>query len=124
MALHLETIIERLEAWPGVTYGMQWGEHLLFKVEGKMFALLSLDDVHITAFSFKVDSPEHFDELTLNEGIVRMPHSTGKNWVQVKPEAGIHQPEALLWLRRSYEKIRSGLPKKIQGLLLARETNH
>jgi predicted DNA-binding protein (MmcQ/YjbR family) len=121
MGLHLETTIERLGAWPGVTYGLQWGEHLLFKVEGKMFAILSLDDVRVTAFSFKVNDPEHFDELTATDGITRMPHSTGKNWVRVEPHAGVHQPQAFDWLRGSYDKIRSGLPKKTQAMLQAQE---
>jgi predicted DNA-binding protein (MmcQ/YjbR family) len=124
MSLHLETIIEKLAAWPSVTYGMQWGEHLLFKVEGKMFLILSLDHVQVTGFSIKVNSPEHFDELTTNDGITRMPHSTGKNWVHVAPEAGIKQPQALQMFRASYEKIRSGLPKKTQALLLAQELDN
>jgi predicted DNA-binding protein (MmcQ/YjbR family) len=123
MALHLETVIEKLSAWPGVTYGMQWGEHLLFKVEGKMFAILSLEDVVVTGFSFKVNNPEHFDELVANEGITRMPHSTGKNWVHVSPQAGIRQPVALDWIRGSYDKICLGLPKKIQALLAAQSTS-
>jgi predicted DNA-binding protein (MmcQ/YjbR family) len=121
MGLILESVIQKLESWPGVTYGMQWGEHLLFKVEGKMFAILSLEDVKVTGFSFKVNSEEHFDELTAQDGITRMSHSQGKNWVHVAPHAGISQPVALNWLRGSYVKIRSGLPKKTIAQLEAAE---
>lgn len=122
MLLSLEVITERLQSWPGVTSVIQWGDHLVWKVGGKMFSVMSFaDEARIDSFSLKVDSPEHWDELTDRDGIEKMSHSTGKNWVTVFQEAGIRQPEALAMLRASYDKVRSGLTKKVQAGLAREE---
>ncbi len=87
-----------------------------------MFSVMSFaDEARIESFSLKVDNPDHWDELVAQEGIEKMSHSTGKNWVTVLPEANIRQPEALLMLRASYDKVRSGLTKKVQAELAAQE---
>ena len=118
MLLSLEVITERLESWPGVTSVIQWGDHLVWKVGDKMFSVMSFaDEARIDGFSLKVNSPEHWDELTDRDGIEKMSHSTGKNWVTVTHEAGVRQPEALEMLRASYDKVRSGLTKKLQAEL-------
>ena len=122
MLLSVETLNERLSAWPGVTSVIQWGDHLVYKVEGKMFSIFSFeDDTRINGFSIKVNSPEHWDELCERDGIEKMSHSTGKNWVSIHAVAGVRQQEALDMLRASYDKVRSSLPKKTQTALAAQE---
>ena len=48
--------------FPGVTEQLQWGNHLLFKVAGKMFAIASLEPAPV-CLTFKC-SDESFAELT------------------------------------------------------------
>ena len=47
-------------SFPHATEDIQWGNDLLFRVSGKIFAVMSLDPPH--SFAFKC-SPEKFDEL-------------------------------------------------------------
>ena len=68
---------------PAATENLQWGEHLVFKVGGKMFAVANLDGQGNT-LSFKC-SPEEFAELVEMEGIIAAPYLARAHWVRWKP---------------------------------------
>ena len=64
---------------PQAKENLQWGETLCFKVNGKLFALLSLDSVppRLTLKSI----PERFTELLENEDIVPAPYVGRYKWI-------------------------------------------
>ena len=59
------------------TEKLQWDDALCFKVSGKMFAVLGLDNVR---FTFKC-APETFAELIEREGIDPSPYLGRYKWV-------------------------------------------
>ncbi len=100
---------------PAVTDKMQWGDDLVFKVAGKMFACTGQDQG--SNFSFKVDA-ERFLELTDQPGISPAPYLARAQWVQVDPTAcRLADRELAELVRRSYALVVAKLPKKTQRAL-------
>jgi predicted DNA-binding protein (MmcQ/YjbR family) len=64
-------------SFPDATEKLQWDDALCFKVSGKMFAVLGLDNVRIT---FKC-APETFTELIERKDIDPSPYLGRYNWV-------------------------------------------
>ena len=102
-------------SFPGSTEQIQWGDSLLFKVRGKMFAVTHLEpsDVWI---SFKV-TPDNFVELTERGGIIPAPYLARANWVAIESPTILPTPELASLLRESYELILAKLPRKIRESL-------
>ena len=98
---------------PAVTEKLQWGEHLVFKVGGKMFALANLDGEG-NPLSFKC-SVEEFAELTEMEGIIPAPYFARAHWVALESWDALPSKELRCRLRRAYELVRDRLPLKVQA---------
>jgi len=101
---------------PHTTVVRQWGEHLVFKIAGKMFLLISLDGEMIEAVSFKC-SPRDFQRLTEIDGIVPAPYLARASWVQIQDLGVLPSSELDEGVRASYELVRDALPKKIRASL-------
>lgn len=99
-------------SFPGVTEQIQWEDHLLFKVGGKMFAITSLEPASVW-LSLKA-SPENFVEFTERPGVIPAPYLARAKWIALEtPEAlPLHELEQLL--RESYEMVRAKLPRKLR----------
>ncbi len=69
-------------AFPGATEQIQWGNDLLFKVGGKMFAVTPLEPAPV-CLSFKA-SPENFAELTERVDIIPAPYLARAQWVALQ----------------------------------------
>ncbi|MEO0424094.1 MAG: MmcQ/YjbR family DNA-binding protein [Pseudomonadota bacterium] len=94
------------------TEQVQWGDAVVFKVGGKMFAVTRLAED--SRYSFKVD-PDRFLELTGVPGIAPAPYLARAKWVQVDPAScplPAQDLEALL--RHSYALVVAKLTKKLQ----------
>ncbi len=100
---------------PHTTEQIQWGNHLLFKIGGKMFAITSVDDPTGTV-TFKVPE-EEFDELTERPGINQAAYLAKRKWISIENEAAMPRAELRQRLTRSYELVKSGLTKKAQAEL-------
>ena len=98
---------------PAVTEKLQWGEHLVFKVGGKMFALANLDSEG-NPLSFKC-SVEEFAELTEMEGIIPAPYFARAHWVALESWDALPAKELCARLRRAYELVRERLPLKVRA---------
>ena len=61
---------------PHVTEQVQWQIDLVFKIGGKMFAIVVLEP-HTTCLAFKC-SPEDFEELIERPGIIPAPYIARK----------------------------------------------
>ena len=97
-------------SFPGTNEQIQWGDSLLFKVCGKMFAVTHLEpsDVWI---SFKV-TPHNFVELTERAGIIPAPYLARASWIAIESPTILPTPELASLLRESYELIVAKLPRK------------
>ena len=96
---------------PHTTEGVQWGSDLLFRIAGKMFAVINLEPPHTLAFKC---TAEKFDELIELEDVVPAPYMARNKWVMLKQLDAIPERELKSLIRESYEMIFSKLPKKTQ----------
>ena len=96
--------------FPHTTENVQWGEVLCFKVDGKLFALASLD-VAPVRLSFKCN-PENFAELCEREDIIPAPYMARAQWVALERPNAISDDELQDLLAESYRLVWKRLPKK------------
>lgn len=104
-------------AFPGATEQIQWGDDLLFKVGGKMFAITPLIPAPV-CLSFKV-TPEDFAELIERPGIIPAPYLARAKWVALETRDALTVPELTSLLRGSYDLVVAKLPRKMQECLAA-----
>jgi len=96
---------------PNTTEGTPFGETVLvFKVAGKMFALMSLDEVPATA-NLKCD-PDLALDLRDRYGQVRPGyHMNKKHWNTVEIDSGIPEAELCGMIDHSYGLVVQSLPR-------------
>jgi predicted DNA-binding protein (MmcQ/YjbR family) len=99
-------------SFPGVTEQIQWGNDLLFKVGGKMFAVTPLEPAPV-CLSFKA-SPESFAELTERPNIIPAPYLARAKWVALQTRDALPADELARLLRESYDMVFAKLPKKMR----------
>ena len=103
-------------ALPHTTVVKQWGECLVFKVAGKMFLILVLEAGTVERATFKC-TPEEFDELTAIDGIMQAPYCAKRRWAQIADFAALSEAELSARIRRSFDLVVAGLPKKTRVAL-------
>src|SRR5271168_4329873 len=111
--MDIEAIRQYCLALPATTEKIQWGADLVFKVGGKMYAAVVLDDRKLGQLSFK-STPEGFADLVEREGIEPAAYAARYHWVTVLPPHTLREEEIRSLLRAAYEIVRGGLPKKVQ----------
>ena len=102
-------------AMPHATESVQWGNDLVMKIGGKMFAVMALDPSSVW-LSFK-STPEDFAELTERPGIIPAPYVARYHWVALEKKDALTTAQQKDHLRRSYELVLENLPKKARAKL-------
>jgi predicted DNA-binding protein (MmcQ/YjbR family) len=100
---------------PHATESVQWGNDLVLKINGKMFAVVVLEPAKVW-LSFKC-SPEEFAQLIERPGIIPAPYSARYHWVALETEDALTVSELKTLLRRSYDLVVEKLPKKARAAL-------
>lgn len=95
---------------------VQWGDSRVYKVGGKVFAVLSSPDDKPHHLSFKV-SPESFHILTQDPDIIQAPYFAKGQWVCLERLDALSAKELKAYLTRAHAIIASGLTKKRQAEL-------
>lgn len=103
---------------PHATESLQWGDDLVFKIGGKMFAALVLKPAPVW-LSFKC-TPEEFAELTERAGIIPAPYSARYYWVALETHEALTTSELERLLRDSYQMVLEKLPRKTREGLAQR----
>lgn len=96
------------------TEDIQWGNDLLFRISGKIFACINLDPPH--SLSFKC-TPEKFDELIELEGIIPAPYTARNKWVMLERPDALADRELKSLIEKSYQMIFAKLTRKAQAEL-------
>jgi predicted DNA-binding protein (MmcQ/YjbR family) len=96
-------------SFPGVKEQIQWGDDLLFKAGGKMFAITPLEPARLW-LSLKAD-PEEFTELTERPGIIPAPYLARAKWVAIETSETLPQSEVAALLKKSYDLVVAKLSK-------------
>ena len=106
--MKIDALRELCLSFPGTEEQIQWGDALLFKVAGKMFAITSLEPSPVW-LTLKA-APEQFAELTERPGIIPAPYLARAKWIALEtPEAvSAHELEELV--RASYGLVVERLP--------------
>lgn len=102
-------------SFPRATEHVQWGNALVFKVAGKMFAVTSLEPAR-TWLSFKA-TDESFAELTERPGIIPAPYLARAKWVALETKEALSSAELSELLRISYGLVVAKLPRKTREAL-------
>ncbi|HEU4537663.1 MAG TPA: MmcQ/YjbR family DNA-binding protein, partial [Polyangiaceae bacterium] len=107
--MRFDALYELCASLPHATLSVQWGDHDVFKVGGKIFAILTQDlDVGFR-LSIKAEA-EAFDELCGEPGVRPAPYLARAQWVQIVADNGLG-PERLRGLvQRSHALVLEKLP--------------
>jgi predicted DNA-binding protein (MmcQ/YjbR family) len=95
-------------AFPRATEKLQWGDDLCFKVAGKIFTMLGLDNPRLC---FKC-SPEVFAELIEREDIRPAPYVGRYKWVMLDRLDAVSDSELEGLIQQSYNMVAAKAPKR------------
>jgi predicted DNA-binding protein (MmcQ/YjbR family) len=99
---------------PHATLSVQWGNDRVFKIAGKMFAVIGChDDKSFGGMSFKA-SDESFRILTELPGVKPAPYLARAQWVWLDKPTRLPVKELKAYLTRAHTIVASGLTKKKQ----------
>lgn len=114
--MNIEQLRKICLAFPAVTEQIQWGDNLLFKVAGKMFAITTLEPARVW-LSLKA-TPENFAELTERPGIIPAPYLARAKWIALESSEALSPAELAPLLRTSYDLVVAKLPRKTRDSLM------
>ena len=112
--MNLESIRKYCLSLPHATEDIQWGNDLLFRISGKIFAGMSLEPPHSLMFKC---TPEKFEELIEQDGIIPAPYMARNKWVMLEHLDALRDSELKSLIKDSYGMIFSNLTKKAQAEL-------
>ncbi len=99
---------------PHATEDIKWGSDLCFCIAEKMFCVTSMD--RECRISLKVEADE-FEELCQRQGFIPAPYMARNKWVLIDEPARLSKKELQTFIKKSYELVKSKLPKKLQEKL-------
>lgn len=92
---------------PEATENLQWGDDLCFKIRGKIFTIVGLDNPRLC---FKC-APEVFAELIEREDIHPAPYVGRYKWVMVDRLDALAASETRDLIGQSYSMVAANAPK-------------
>jgi len=112
--MRLDEIRKYCLSLPHATENVQWGNDLVFKISGKMFAVADLEG---SKLSFKC-TPDEFQELILTDGIEPAEYVARYHWITIHRSGVLRPSEIKRLIRDSYQMVFDKLPKKIRTKFL------
>jgi predicted DNA-binding protein (MmcQ/YjbR family) len=109
--MKVDEIREFCLAFPEAKENLQWGDDLCFKIGGKIFTIVGLDNPRLC---FKC-TPETFAELIEREDIRPAPYVGRYKWVMLDRLDAVRWDELQELIRVSYEMVAAKAPKKKSG---------
>ena len=111
-----ESVRAHCLSFPHATENVQWGNDLVFKIAGKMFAVMALEGPVKYIMSFKC-TEEKFNELIEQEGMDPAPYMARNKWVAIERLNVLSDKELKSLLRKSYDLVVEKLPKRVREQL-------
>ena len=112
--MDIEQVHAHCLSFPHVTEVVLWGNDLVFKIGGKMFAVIGLDSASDHCMSFKC-TPEKFAELIERNGISPAPYVARYHWVALERFSALSEKELKSLLRTAYDLVFEKLPKRAKA---------
>lgn len=100
---------------PHATHVVQWGGAHVWKVGGKLFAVMWDGDDRNAGITFK-PTPMSYDLLADQPGLRPAPYlaSRGIKWLQRTSDETLSDADLKLYLRQAYGLVWEALPKRIK----------
>ncbi|MFD2936401.1 MmcQ/YjbR family DNA-binding protein [Spirosoma flavum] len=116
--MNTETLRDYCITKPGVTESFPFGgDTLVFKVGGKIFALMATESQPIT-INLKCD-PERAVQLREEHAAVTPGYHMNKmHWNTITVDGRVRSTDVQEWINHSYELIKKSLPKAVQAELI------
>lgn len=111
----IEWLREYCLSFPHATESIQWGEHLVFKVSGKVFAITAFEPSQ-NILTIKC-APEKFNDCVERPGITPAAYLARAKWISIESEDALPRAELKGMIRESYELVWAKLPKKARMAL-------
>src|ERR1700741_396032 len=105
--MNVDSIRAYCLSFPKSTEKLQWGDELCFKIAGKIFATLGLDNLRLC---FKCE-PETFAELIGREAARPAPSVGRYKWVLLERLDAVPDSELEDLIRQSYDMVSAKAPK-------------
>ena len=115
--MSVDFIRELCLSLPNATEEIQWGDHLLFKIGGKMFAITSLGPEGVR-LSLK-STQDKFYELTETDGVIPAPYMARNFRISLERWDALRRSDIEELVRESYALVLAKLPKRKQAKLSA-----
>ncbi len=93
------------------TLSIQWGSGHVYKVGGKMFAVMGPPELRPQTISFKAGNAS-FDILTRDKNIIPAPYLARAKWVNLQKLDALNAKEIKAYLARAHALVAEGLSKK------------
>ena len=106
--MDIDSIRSYCLSFPKATEKLQWGDNLCFKVGGKIFTILSLDN---PSLCFKC-TPDGFAELVEREDIRPAPYVGRYKWIMLDRLDALRDHELREFVQQSYDLVSAKVPKK------------
>ncbi len=106
--MNVDDVRRYCKSFSEATENLQWGDDLCFKIGGKIFAIVSLDDPRLC---FKC-TPDTFAELIEREDIHPAPYVGRYKWVMLDRLDALSNEELKELIRQSYEMVAAKAPKR------------
>ena len=113
----LDWLREYCLSFPHATEIIQWGDHLVFKVGGKVFAITALEPSQ-NILTIKC-APEKFNDCVERPGITPAAYLARAKWISIESEDTMARAELKSMIRESYDLVWAKLPKKARAALEA-----
>lgn len=108
--MKVDAIREFCMSFSGAAENLQWGDDLCFKIGGKIFTIVGLDNPRLC---FKC-TPETFAELIEREDTHPAPYVGRYKWVMLDRLDAVRWNELRELIRQSYEMVAARTPKKLR----------
>ena len=110
--MNIEWVRKFCMALPHTTESVQWGANLVFKIGGRIYAVVNLEPAaHWISFKCSADD---FADLVEREGVVPAPYFARAQWVALETEDAVPAAELKRLLRNAYALVFARLTKKAQ----------
>ncbi len=106
--MNVDAIREFCLEFPEASEKLQWGDELCFKVGGKIFVMLGLDNPRLCLKC----SPESFAELIEREDVRPAPYVGRYKWIMLDRLDAVSWNELRELIRQSYEMVAAKAVKK------------
>ncbi|MFY9910584.1 MAG: MmcQ/YjbR family DNA-binding protein [Candidatus Sulfotelmatobacter sp.] len=111
--MNVDTIREFCLEFPRASEKLQWGDDLCFKIGGKIFAIVGLDNPRLCLKCF----PETFAELIEREDVHPAPYVGRYKWVMLDRLDAVPWNELRELIQQSYEMVAAKASKHRKGAI-------